>query len=72
MNAWISVTSESLTTIRIPSGGSFISSSCSRTSLRMVCGDKFSTLEILKDQIRKEHETNNKATKTTNVQCYTY
>lgn len=46
MNACRSVTSVSFITIRIPSGGSFISSSCSLTIRRMVCGDKFSTLEI--------------------------
>lgn len=46
INAWISVTSESLTAILIPSGGSFISSSCSFTILRIVWGERFSTLEI--------------------------
>lgn len=48
MNACISVTSESLMTTLMPSGGSFTNSSCSLTILRMVCGDKFSTFEIYK------------------------
>lgn len=55
MNAWMSVTSESLTTIRIPSGGSLINSSCSLTILRMVCGDRFSTFEIYN---RKKSDAN--------------
>lgn len=49
MNACMSVTSESFMTTRMPSGGSFTNSSSSRTILRMVCGDRFSTFEILNE-----------------------